>query len=410
MTMKRYKRGSFSGATPTSKSEAADFRAKSIEDLCEIDTYENNSNVFTVRVVTDSKISSDQPLVNSAYTFEGRRIIDSSNAYVQIKFRGQLIDSNVLVPHVLVPDICDLSTTSQNTVEVINYSTMLIDCISPAAYSGEVPMIGDLVKVTLRPGDVGPVDCQTCYFEDIEFLSTSESNSLRRNANQKDCSSLAELVKNASLNGAGAAAGPRPKISWDLADKPETLEFFNKMKNNSAFAGFSDNFLWGLTANAIRESGLVSNIGGDPESMIGKRYYPPVKNFCSFGYWQLQLCSKDAEGSKLIRDYHPLLASMRDEYRAANKPLPETGFPISEEFMFQYITNENVQFAYVAKRMKELFPNDWNSSTITPYEAAYNICVDFERPIHKETKGRERGNLAQSLRTDSTNLANTETA
>ena len=48
--------------------------------------------------------------------------------------------------------------------------------------------------------------------------------------------------------------------------------------------------------------------------------------------------------------------------------------------------------------MKEIFPNDWNSADISAYDAANKICVDFERPVNKEKKGVERGDLAETIK------------
>ncbi len=214
----RHKRGSFNGATPTNASEAADYRAKVYDSLCEIDTY--TDNVFTCRVVTEPRIISNQPVINSPYTIEGRRIIDSSNAFVQIKFRGQLVAHDILTPHLLLPDLCDASTLSdpKSIANFVNCSTMFIDCVSPAAYDGEVPMMGDLVKVTLKPGDAGPVDCQTCYFEDIEFLSSHESNSIRSTVYDDCGEKLAELYNAAlTLAQVGAVPGGSAKVASDMA-------------------------------------------------------------------------------------------------------------------------------------------------------------------------------------------------
>jgi len=215
--MKRYKRGSFNGNTPTNSSEASDFRAKVFDDMCEIDTYQDNE--FTVRVVTDPRLVTNQPNINSAYTYEGRRMIDSSAAMVTLKFRGQLIAPDLLEPHLLLPEACDLTSISGGDIgKAVNYSTFYIDCISAAAYDGEVPQIGDLVKVTLRTGDVGPVDCQTCYFEGIEFLSTPESNAVRRSATtEKDCNTLKAAFAAGAISAGMLPPGGSAKVHADIA-------------------------------------------------------------------------------------------------------------------------------------------------------------------------------------------------
>ena len=222
--IKRHKRGSFNGATPTNAAEASDYRAKVYDSLCEIDTYETHE--FTVRVVSDVRVMSNQPIINASMSPEGRRIIDSSKAFVQIKFRGQLVASDILVPHLLLPDLCDLSVNANNVVDTVNYSTMYIDCISPDAYDGEMPSYGDLVKVILRPGDVGPVDCQTCYFDKIQVLSSTESNSIRRSRPEaKNCSELAgAFASAAALAGTGGPAKVNSDMARLLAEGEEAPE------------------------------------------------------------------------------------------------------------------------------------------------------------------------------------------
>jgi|MDTG01.2.fsa_nt_gb hypothetical protein len=189
----------------------------------------------------------------------------------------------------------------------------------------------------------------------------------------------------ALFNASVGSNGLYPKISWNLKTQSNAREFFNKLKNSPFFAGFSDGFLWGLTANASAESGFVSNIGGDPESLIGKRTYSPIKKFCSFGYWQLNLCSGDGEGTRLMQSYGQELT--RDLYD-----------PATEEKYFNFITSENQQFLYVSGRMKELFPSSWNNSSITAEEAARLITVEFEKPVNKEQKGIARGSLAKKFK------------
>lgn len=186
--------------------------------------------------------------------------------------------------------------------------------------------------------------------------------------------------------------GLYPRKTWTLAPELTANQFFGKLKDSPFFAGFSDNFLWGLTANAFAESTFISNNAGDPESQIGRRAYTPVKKFCSFGYWQLNLCSSDGEGAALLKSKGQELT--RDLYD------PET-----EDKYFNFITTENVQFEWVSARMKELFPSQWNSNDVTAYEAARLITVDFEKPVGAEQKGKDRGDLASDMQAQSSNPA-----
>ena len=91
-----------------------------------------------------------------------------------------------------------------------------------------------------------------------------------------------------------------PPRDWGLDEPLTANEMVEKLKASPYFDGFSDNFLWGMVSNSQYESGHIVNNAGDPESKIGKRKFEPVRKFCSFGYWQLNLCSGDGQGTSFL--------------------------------------------------------------------------------------------------------------
>jgi len=370
----------------TNAQESDDFDAHVIDSITRKNTYRNFSKL-TMKVVSPPIMVRAGTLPEANGT--NLRMSPVLNIGQQIMFRGRILGDQFLSPHQLLEDPCNITKFTGNDEALTNIINQHTLCVSKYDYQGGPLNIGDLVSVSYSPGDAGPIDLQYCYFDSIEQITVPEKIAAFQDGGS--CTKLSDLF-GAGLSGVYSF----PEISWSLEDKPETNEFYEKLKNSAYFSGFSENFLWGLTANAIAESGLVSNIGGDPESVIGKREYPPIKNFCSFGYWQLNLCSAGAEGDKclstdkaefVIRHYK--LKDWREKREGFNESVQES--------IFQYITNENIQFEYVSNRMKDLFPNDWSNSEISAYDAAYKICVNFERPVDKEQKGVERGNLAKEL-------------
>tara|TARA_Y100000592_G_scaffold781_1_gene1290 strand:+ start:32812 stop:34008 length:1197 start_codon:yes stop_codon:yes gene_type:complete len=378
----------------TSPSEVDDFDAYVVDSITKKNTYRNfttlTMKVVSTPVMINSSINPMDPIAGSSNSIVGSSAIGFQFGQ-QLMFRGRIIGNKFLSPHQLLEDPCNVTRFTgddEGLLNVINQHTL---CISKYDYSGAPLKIGDVVSVSYNPGDAGPIDLQHCYFDSIEQVVKPEAVAASKN-NNGDCSKLSELF------GSGITAYEFPQISWSTAQEEKSDEFFRKLKESSQFQGFSDNFLWGLTANAIAESGLVRNIGGDPESTIGKRDYAPIKNFCSFGYWQLQLCASGAEGTELLRTYSPAIYDLHvaTADTSPRKPLDEN----MQTIILNLITAEHIQFTWVAQRMKELFPNDWNSAVISPAAAAAKICVDFERPIHKEKKGVERGKLATQISKD----------
>jgi hypothetical protein len=47
--------------------------------------------------------------------------------------------------------------------------------------------------------------------------------------------------------------------------------------------------------------------------------------------------------------------------------------------------------------MREIFPSEYHSDEISAYDAAYKITTEFENPVKKEEKGRQRGAKAEQL-------------
>tara|TARA_R110002012_G_scaffold158347_2_gene319750 strand:- start:905 stop:2032 length:1128 start_codon:yes stop_codon:yes gene_type:complete len=277
-------------------------------------------------------------------------------------------------PHAFLPEPCDVLT-----VDFDGYSVAKALTREHTFMLGPTGLeIGAEVLIKLDKTQAGSYNLRFGT-----FVETYGKDISKMGGDAEECISTMDLFNSPDIDGA-RTIGSLPKRSWGLNQPLSPREFFNKLKNNAFFDGFSDNFLWGLTANALAESGLTSNAAGDPESVIGKREFTPVKKFCSFGYWQLNLCSKNGEGANLLKSVGQTLT--RDLYDTD-----------TEEMYFNFIVNENQQFSWVSKRMKELFPNDWNNNSISAEEAGRKITEDFERPINRKQKGKTRGKTAQAL-------------
>lgn len=66
------------------------------------------------------------------------------------------------------------------------------------------------------------------------------------------------------------------------------------------------------------------------------------------------------------------------------------------------IADENLQFQFMAKEMREYYPHVWLILTTTkdPYEAGYVMCKEFEIPANTEATSVARGNEAVRIYND----------
>ena len=174
-----------------------------------------------------------------------------------------------------------------------------------------------------------------------------------------------------------------PQASFGNAGNAK--EFFNELKASSYFSGFTDAFLWGLTANAQYESGFRANANGDPRTSTslysGNAIEVDGTYYCSFGYWQLNVCGGAGMG---FISFYSLDANNKEQ-------------------VYNAITDKDKQFEYIAKRMKELFPGEYNDKSLTAEYFGRQIAIRFERCQGCDESGdqtRIRGQLAAGYMKD----------
>jgi len=308
----------------------------------------------------------------------------------KFSFRVRILGSNS--PHKFLPDPCDLadSTSDKISDKIFNVIQSHTQVILYDNSTERRPKTGDVVNIKLeRTGHSYNLKRAKQYIGIAQDVDALKISSVKR----PECANLADLFKGGSIR----------SISTSLTPPKGTNEFFNLIKGHPHFSGFSENFLWGLVANASAESALIRDRGGDPESSIGKRAFPPITDpaesdpslkKCSWGYWQLNLCSGDGEGTRFVGIYVSK-GALDERFQAAIENRAISAFA---EFEIRgAITTEENQFNYVAKRMKELFPSDYKSSTVTAAEAAAMITIDFENPLNATSKAPIRGRLAEEM-------------
>ncbi len=176
-----------------------------------------------------------------------------------------------------------------------------------------------------------------------------------------------------------------------------TLEaFIAKIKASPHFKDWTPQSLAGLVSNASSETGgtFRNTIGGDPPSYwlnkrkkhaadgsepnpekynkITEKYSKVVAKavkgygfakgarlYCSWGYWQLQMCTKTGAGSQLATELGIDLSTESGKQAWANE-----------------IKKDEVQFAFVSKKIKNLGLHKLGDAK----KAGTLICTKFERP------------------------------
>ncbi len=134
----------------------------------------------------------------------------------------------------------------------------------------------------------------------------------------------------------------------------------------------------GCTANILAESGGKPNNVEDRSPMSDEEYTAAVDSGSYDGFCE------DRLGYGL---FQYTLPSRKEKYLAYFQ-----GHGVS-------IGDAATQFYFAAKEMREDYAFVWNVLTHTgdPYEAAYVMCMKFERPANTEASSERRGNQAKEI-------------
>ena len=191
-----------------------------------------------------------------------------------------------------------------------------------------------LLGVTITPGAGSVVK--------VRFLDSSyrhgEVTSIVVNTEPIDLDDIPTALHDAFA--AGSMQQLPPMVSEDSAG------FISEMRS-SQLNQFSDAFLVALAANAQVESNYCANNAGDPRGTIQStspelairakncNESPVESYFCSFGYWQMNICSTGA-GGQLFAEFYGIDLNNKVE-------------------LYNAITNADKQFDFMYVHMQKLF-------------------------------------------------------
>ena len=147
---------------------------------------------------------------------------------------------------------------------------------------------------------------------------------------------------------------------------PKAAAFYKLLRQSFLPSEYSDSFVIGLAANAQAESNFVATANGDPRETVGGNSDQAIevkgKYYCSFGYWQLNVCSGGGE----------LFAKKQGITDIVN----------NKAKLYKSITNGDKQIEYMVEYMKDLFGADVKDSSLSAEYWGQRIAVEFERCSH----------------------------
>ena len=149
----------------SSRFESRSWEAHALRKAVEYDAY-GSKTTFRVRVLTrpnninkedyEAIFGSDVP------------VVAAGTNYTRYMFKGRIEkEDGVPSPHQTLPDPCNITDASdpECAARIISWHTTFM---SGDNVTGPRPEVGDIVKVTLAPGDVGKYNLQYAVFDRLE--------------------------------------------------------------------------------------------------------------------------------------------------------------------------------------------------------------------------------------------------
>ena len=145
--------------------EAEAWEAHALRKAVEYDVY-GSKTTFRVRVLSRPNNISKEDY--QAIFGSDTVVVASGTDFKRYMFKGRLeTEEGVPSPHRPLPDPCTMATSTdpECAARIISWHTTFV---SGDSVVGPQPEIGDIVKVTLAPGDLGKYNLQYATFDKVE--------------------------------------------------------------------------------------------------------------------------------------------------------------------------------------------------------------------------------------------------
>jgi hypothetical protein len=202
-----------------------------------------------------------------------------------------------------------------------------------------------------------------------------------------------------ALKSSGVSDSSQVFASGDAVVSEDAVAFYNKLRSSGAFQGYSDAMLMGLAANAKQESNFTSNAAGDARSPGNKDHPRTITtvdgvrgveaDYCSFGYFQLNICPDNAEGTRFI-EFFGLDRNNKQEVLDAIT---------NEEKQFQFMANRLAQIGSISQYIGQEVAEGYSEEETAAFYGRL-IARDFENCsacADGQSENRERQELAAAL-------------
>ena len=342
---------------------------------------------FTALALTDaiplSKERFQQYLKNESFGDSAKsrisRFILKAYIYADINGDPLLPEEN---PHRIHDNPCNSGTTgdvNEAMKRLIPFTTF-ISAKDFALTDGDESSIrkNDSIKVLVTLDEDGLIESETG--EIIALESRAGDNII-----------IKDLC--VSLSGLFDASTAGTEYDYDKASKATAstgaVDFYKLLREDFLPEDYCDSFVVGLVANAQAESSFVAAANGDPRETVGGNSDQAIKvkgkYYCSFGYWQLNVCSGGGE----------LFAKKQGITDIVN----------NKEKLYKLITDSKTQIKYMVEHMKDLFGTDVKNCSLSAEYWGQRIAVEFERCSHcyapdsgkDATSTITRGSIAKDL-------------
>ena len=338
-------------------------------------------NKFSGKVYFDAIVLSGAPT-------SGQELKEGDvDRHVALKVRPVDIHNFVL------PDPCKADCVSEKSRLLALHPTayQLIDNVSS---TNAMPPFGSIVECYFRGGNVS-----SGLLRGLQWRVKTVGQAGLYNFECEDLISLTSDFTYNQLLGDSSTLLDFPSPAYKGKEYNSAVEFMHMLKSGGLFGTSSDAFYAALTANAEAESNLGKTkhdskldwVVGDKVSVSST---PEVKErsinwWCSHGYWQMNVCPEDAEGSLFAK---AIGANMTDE----------TG----QKKFVKAVNNHGQLFPWLSTRLNGISAiRRLRAATIKPHKdtakyadlLGHAICLHWEKPKDADASATKRGKRAAEI-------------
>ncbi len=239
----------------SSDEEALSWVSSQLRAAAEYDAYGSKTS-FQVRVLTRPMTVTGE---DAAALLGGPNppLAATRTGTSRFMFKGRILgeENGPRSPHATIPDPCDLSIAddSECSARIMSWHTTFV---SAQAYDGAMPDIGDIVQVTLNPGDLGKYNLQFATFNTLEEVGGLATENATCQANLK---TLFESFDGANIQSLGSFGNIPPPILGGPSTVSQIKQAYPRI---AAQSGLAEKIVEVAKSLSIPDPGWLANAMG----------------------------------------------------------------------------------------------------------------------------------------------------